>query len=124
MSLKPKSQDGSTNGVACMGSECDAADRLRVVSNFGDISAPTRMARLLAGAHFRAASVFCRSQSPKLVNMNLNMNAVNSLLTDTLVSGQLYLRTPFQIPVLPPSQTLYLHISVSGHSLVSGRRHF
>ena len=49
---------------------------------------------------------------------------VNSLLTDTLVSGQLYLRTPFQIPILPPSQTLYLHIPVSRHSLVSGRGHF
>ena len=69
MSLKPKSQDGSTNGVACMGSECDAADRLREVYNFGDISAPTHVARLLAGAHFRAARVFCRSQSPKLVNI-------------------------------------------------------
>lgn len=29
----------------------------------------------------------------------------------------------FQIPILPPSQTLYLHVpAVSGHSLVSGRR--
>ena len=27
---------------------------------------------------------------------------VNSPLTDTLVSGQLYLWMPFQIPVLPP----------------------
>ena len=51
-------------------------------------------------------------------------HTVNSPLTDTLVSGQLYLRTPFQIPVLPPSQTLYLHIPVSGRSLVSGHRHF
>ena len=41
---------------------------------------------------------------------------VNSLLTDTLVSGQLYLRTCFRIPVLSPSQTLYLYIPVSGHS--------
>ena len=41
---------------------------------------------------------------------------VNSPLMDTLVSRQLYLRTPFQIPVLPPSQTLYLHIPVSPHS--------
>ena len=49
---------------------------------------------------------------------------VNSLLTDNPVNGQLYLRTPFQIPVLSPSQTLYLHIPVSGHSLVSGRGHF
>ena len=40
----------------------------------------------------------------------------NSPLTDTLVSGQLYLRMPFQISVLPPSQTLYLRIPVSGHS--------
>ena len=32
---------------------------------------------------------------------------VNCPLADTLVSGQLYLRTPFQISVLPPSQTLY-----------------
>ena len=46
---------------------------------------------------------------------------VNSPLMDTLVSGQLYLRTPFQIPILPPSQTPYLHIPVSGHSLVIGR---
>ena len=51
-------------------------------------------------------------------------NTVNSPLTDTLASGQLYLRTPFQIPVILPSQTLYLHIPVSGHSLVSGRGHF
>ena len=51
---------------------------------------------------------------------------VNSVLTETLISGQLYLRTPFQIPVntfyLPAS--LYLHIPVSGHSRVSRRRHF
>ena len=52
------------------------------------------------------------------------INTDNSSLTDTLVSGQLYLRTPFQVPVLPPSQTLYLHIPISGHSLVSGCRHF
>ena len=51
-------------------------------------------------------------------------DTVNSPLTDTLVSGQPYLRTSFQIPVLPPSQTLYLHIPVSGHSLISGRGHF
>ena len=45
-------------------------------------------------------------------------NTVNSPLTDTLVSGQLYLLgTPFEMAVLPPSQTLYLHISVNGHSL-------
>ena len=50
-------------------------------------------------------------------------STINSPLTDTLVSGQLYLRTPFQIPVLPPSQSLYLHIPVSGHCLVSGRGH-
>ena len=52
---------------------------------------------------------------------------VNSPLPDTLrkrSSGQLYLRTPFQIPLLPLSQNLYLHIPVSGHSLVSGRGHF
>ena len=36
-------------------------------------------------------------------------STLNSPLTDTLVSGQLYLRTPFQIA---PGQTLYLHISV------------
>ena len=39
------------------------------------------------------------------------VNTVISPVTDTLVSGQLYLQTPFQIPVLPPSQTLYLHFS-------------
>ena len=44
------------------------------------------------------------------------LSTVNSPLTDTLVSRQLYLRTPFQIPVLPSSQTLYLHVHVSGHS--------
>ena len=44
-------------------------------------------------------------------------NTVKSPLTDTLVSGQLYLRTPFQPPLLTPSQTLHLHIPVSGHSL-------
>ena len=44
------------------------------------------------------------------------MHTVNCPLTDTLVSGQLYLRTPFQIPILPPSQTMYLHIPISGHS--------
>ena len=52
---------------------------------------------------------------------------VNSPLTAPLVSGQLYLRTPCHIPVLPPSQTLYLLSPVSGHSLVhvvSGRWHF
>ena len=52
--------------------------------------------------------------------MVLKRITVSSPLTDTLVSGQLYLRTPFQIPVLPPSLTLYLHIPVSGLSLVSG----
>ena len=41
-------------------------------------------------------------------------DTVNSQPTDTLVSGQLYLRTPCQSPVLPPSQTLYLHNLVSG----------
>ena len=42
---------------------------------------------------------------------------INSLLTDTLVSGQLYLRMPFQtVSVLSSSQTLYLHIPVNGHS--------
>ena len=45
-------------------------------------------------------------------------------IQSSLVSGQLCLWTPFQIPVLPPSQTLYLHIPVSGHSLVGGRGHF
>ena len=44
------------------------------------------------------------------------MDTVNSPPTDTLVSGQLYLQTPFQIPILIPSQTLYLHIPVSRHS--------
>ena len=39
---------------------------------------------------------------------------VNSPLMDTLVSGQLYLRTLFRFPFFPPSQTLYLHIPVSG----------
>ena len=39
------------------------------------------------------------------------------------VSGQFYLRTLFSIPVVPPSQTLYLYIPVSGHSLVSGSGH-
>ncbi|KAK3702896.1 hypothetical protein QZH41_014166, partial [Actinostola sp. cb2023] len=34
---------------------------------------------------------------------NTEYRSVNSPLTDTLVSGQIYLRTPFQIPVLPPS---------------------
>ena len=50
-------------------------------------------------------------------------DTVNSPLPDTLVSGQLYLRMPFQIPLLPPSQTLYLHIPVSRYSLLSGRGH-
>ena len=36
----------------------------------------------------------------------------------------LTVRTPFQIPVLPPNQTQYLHIPVSGHSLVTRRGHF
>ena len=44
------------------------------------------------------------------------LTTVNYLLTDTLVSGQLHLRTLFSIPVLPPSQTLYLRIPISGHS--------
>ena len=39
------------------------------------------------------------------------------------VSGQFYLRTLFSIPVVPPSQTLYSYIPVSGHSLVSGSGH-
>ena len=41
---------------------------------------------------------------------------VNSPLMDTLVSGQLYLRTLFSIPVFTSSQTLYLRIPASGHS--------
>ena len=52
------------------------------------------------------------------------VTTVTSPLTDTLVRGQLYLRTLSQFPFLPPGQTLYLHIPVSGHSLVSGRGHF
>ena len=55
-------------------------------------------------------------QSGGRPNTLVNNNTVNSLLTDTLVSGQLYLRTRFEIPVLTLSQTLYLHIPVSGHS--------
>ena len=56
--------------------------------------------------------------------LSYNENTVKSPLTDTPVSGQLYLRAPSQIPVLPPSQTLYLHIPLNGQSLVSGRGHF
>ena len=33
---------------------------------------------------------------------------------DTLMSRQLYLRLRFQFPIFLPSQTLYLHIPVSG----------
>ena len=37
---------------------------------------------------------------------------------DTLMSRQLYLRLRFQFPIFLPSQTLYLHIPVSGlHTL-------
>ena len=37
---------------------------------------------------------------------------------DTLISRQLYLRLRFQFPIFLPSQTLYLHIPVSGlHTL-------
>ena len=39
---------------------------------------------------------------------------VEALLTDTLVSGQLYLRPPSQKPAWAPTKTLYLHILVSG----------
>ena len=43
-------------------------------------------------------------------------NTVEALWTDTLVSGQLYLRPPWQNPVWTLIQTLYLHILISGHS--------
>ena len=33
---------------------------------------------------------------------------------DTLISRQLYLQLRFQFPIFLPSQTLYLHIPVSG----------
>ena len=38
------------------------------------------------------------------------LTTVNALLTDTLVSGQLYLRTPFQIPVFTSqSNSVFAH---------------
>ena len=42
------------------------------------------------------------------VKMPDGINTVNSPLTDTLVSGKLYLRTPFQIPDLPPKSNSVL----------------
>ena len=48
---------------------------------------------------------------------------VNSPLTDTLASGQLYLRTLFSIPVFTSQSRLYLRISVSGHSRKRTRTH-
>ena len=41
---------------------------------------------------------------------------VDSLCADTLVSGQLQIRTPFQNPVWTLSKTLYLYVPVAGHS--------
>ena len=67
----------------------------------------------------RAIAHFYLGKKPCIV-----LSTVNSPLTDNLVRGQFHLRTPFQIPILPPSQTLYLHIPISGHSLVRGRGHF
>ena len=43
------------------------------------------------------------------------LRTVEALLTDTLVSGQLYLRSPCLKPRF--IQTLYFYILVSGHSL-------
>ena len=45
-----------------------------------------------------------------------NINTVEALLTDTLLSGQLFLQPPSQNPISTQIQTLYLHIPISGHS--------
>ena len=76
------------------------------------------------GVHRYLFRLVARLPPLYLLSASFPLNTVNSPLTDTLVSGQLYLRAPFQILVLPPSQTLYLHIRLSGHSFVSGRGHF
>ena len=47
---------------------------------------------------------------------------MEALLTDTLVSRQLYLRPPSQNPLLTFIQTLYFHISVSGRGHFQGLR--
>ena len=43
-------------------------------------------------------------------------STVEALLTDTLISGQLNLRTRCLKPRFKPIQTLYFYIFVSGHS--------
>ena len=47
----------------------------------------------------------------------MQINTVEALLTDTLVSGQLFLWLPSQNPVSTPIQTLYFYIPVSGYLL-------
>ena len=49
---------------------------------------------------------------------------VHSFLPDTFVSRHFYLQKIFEFPFLLSSLILYLHISVSGHSIVSCRGHF
>ena len=54
----------------------------------------------------------------------LRAKIVHSFLPDTFVSRHFYLQKIFKFPFLLSSLTLYLHISVSGHSIVSCRGHF
>ena len=64
----------------------------------------------------KKAHVHLTLQGIKLV---LQVGTVEVLLTDTLVSGQLYLQPPSQNPILsPPIVTLHFYIPVSGQLLL------
>ena len=53
------------------------------------------------------------------IKLVLQVGTVEVLLTDTLVSGQLYIQPPSQNPILsPPIVTLHFYIPVSGQLLL------